>query len=112
MAMSGAYHDLIATAGKNAITHISLVNGSDTEVTDREEVTWSGPSGGNGKIELASAIEFAVGAGATVAGYKLWSAVSGGTEYGAGSVTSEAFSGAGTYTLLAGGASYILHSAS
>jgi hypothetical protein len=48
------------------------------------------------------ACAFDVPAGSTVAEVGYWSAVSGGTFYGSRAVTSESFTGQGTYTIAIG----------
>lgn len=113
MAVSGAYLDLIAAEGKASVTHISLVNGSGTEVSSREVASWTGPTSGDGKIYLTSNIEFSITGGDTVAGWKGWSAAESGTEYvNSTFASSESFTADGTYTLNAGtNETYIDHNA-
>lgn len=66
----------------------------------RTAVTWAAASGSvltaNGTLPV-----FNVESGDTVAFAGLWSAVSGGTFYGSGAVTSHTFANQGTYTLTA-----------
>ena len=113
MAVSGAYLDLIATAGKAAITHISLVNSGGTELAARQAASWTGPEAGDGKFYLTSDLEFSITAGETVAAWKGWSAAETGTEYVESALTPESFAGDGTYTLKAGtAATYIDHNVS
>lgn len=105
--MNQAYRDLLAAAGRLAITHLGLVNGSGAELTGgfpayvRQAVTWTLPS--DGVIRPTSDLTFPVPAGATVAGWRGYSAFSGGTDYEGADLTPEGYAGQGTYTLLAAG---------
>lgn len=105
MAMTEGYRNAIATHGAGLITHIGLVNGSGTELSGggyaRIAVTWTTASGG--VIRPNADLDFTVGAGATVAGWRGYTASSGGTNYGGGDLTSETFAGAGQYKLVASG---------
>lgn len=115
MPMNGAYLDAIAMHASSLITHIGLVDDVGTELSSasysRQAVTWTGPSGGDGEIRPDSDIEFSVESGDTVAGWRAYSASSGGTDYGGDSLTQVDFSNDGTYTLLAASTS-IDHNAS
>ncbi|MGI5162609.1 phage tail fiber protein [Microbispora sp. CA-102843] len=103
MAMTTAYLDAIAGAGRTAITHIGLVNGSGVELTGgsyaRKAITWTASS--SGTIKPNADLVFDVPSGATVAGWRGYSALTSGTNYGGADLTSQSFSSAGTYTLLA-----------
>jgi hypothetical protein len=103
MAMTTAYLDAIAGAGRTTVTHIGLVDGSGVEITGgsyaRKAVTWTASS--NGTIKPSADLTFDIPSGATVAGWRGYSAASAGTNYGGADLTSQAFSSAGTYTLLA-----------
>lgn len=63
----------------------------------RKAATWN--SAAAGALDNSNAPVFDVPSGATVAFVGYWSAVSAGTFYGSSAVTSESFSGQGTYTL-------------
>ncbi len=63
----------------------------------RQAITWNAAAASN-LDNLANPV-FPVPAGATVTHVGFWSASTAGTFYGSASVTSETFSGAGTYTL-------------
>jgi hypothetical protein len=106
MAMSDAYlTGVLATQGAAAITHIGLVDDVGAELTGgspayaRKAVTWTAPSGG--LIRPNADLEFDVPAGTTVGGWRGYSALTAGTDYGGEVLTNEAFAAQGTYTLLA-----------
>lgn len=64
----------------------------------RQAITWNAASSGD--LDNNANPVFPVPASTTVTHFGLWSAGTGGTFYGGGSLSaSEAFSGAGTYTL-------------
>lgn len=103
MAMSEGYRNALATHGASLITHIGLVNGSGTELSGgsyaRKAVTWGTASGGT--VRPTADLTFNVPAGATVAGWRGFSAASGGTNYGGADLTQETYTNAGEYKLLA-----------
>lgn len=101
--MDTSYLNATAQAGGALITHVGLVDGSGTEITGggyaRQAVAWTAPS--NGLIRPTTDETFSIPAGATVAGWRGFSASTGGTNYGGAALTPEAYANAGTYTLLA-----------
>lgn len=101
MPMNSTYLSAIASSGTGLITHIGLVNTGGTELSGggyaRQAVTWTGTATRSPNANLV----FTVGAGAEVAGWRGYSASSGGTDYGGATVTTRNFTNAGTYTLLA-----------
>jgi hypothetical protein len=103
MAMDTTYLNATADAGGALITHIGLVNASAVELSGggyaRQAVTWTAAS--NGLIRPSSDETFTVPAGAVVAGWRGFSASTGGTNYGGADLTQETYTNAGTYTLLA-----------
>ncbi|MEU8195246.1 hypothetical protein AB0C10_15845 [Microbispora amethystogenes] len=103
MAMNTAYLNLTAQAGGNAITYLGLVDDTGTEITGggyaRQAVTWTSPV--NGLIRPSADKVFAIPASATVAGWRGYSAASGGTDYGGKDLPQQPYATAGTYTLLA-----------
>lgn len=103
MAMSTAYLNATADAGGTLITHLGLVDGSGTEIAGgsyaRQAVSWTAAS--NGLIRPTADKTFNIPSGATVAGWRGYSASTSGTNYGGADLTSQAFATAGTYTLLA-----------
>jgi hypothetical protein len=107
MPMADSYLNLTATAGGAAITHIGLVNGSGTEVTGgspayaRKPVTWTTPTSPAGLIRPTTDLVFDIPAAGVVAGWRGFTALTGGTNHGGASMTSETFAGQGTFTLLA-----------
>lgn len=100
MAMNSAYLDLIANAGKAAVTHVSLGGGAtaigELGVT-RQAIDWGVTADGN--FSATNNPLFTVPAASTVTHVQFWSALTGGTLYGAKGVTSETFNGEGTYTV-------------
>ncbi|MEV1199467.1 phage tail fiber protein [Microbispora rosea] len=103
MAMTTAYLDAIAAAGRTTVTHIGLVNGSGVEISGgsyaRKAVTWTTSS--SGTIRPNADLTFDIPSGSTVAGWRGFSASTSGTNYGGADLTSQNFASAGTYTLLA-----------
>lgn len=110
MAMATDYLNLIATHGASKITHIGLVNGSGVELSGgdyaRLPVTWTTASGGT--IRPSADLTFQVPASATVAGWRGFTALTAGTNYGGGDLTAESYTNAGEYKLIASGTG-ILH---
>ena len=110
MAMTEEYRNAIANYGANLITHIGLVDGSGVELSGgsytRKAVTWTTAS--NGTIRPSADLVFDVPAGATVAGWRGFSAATGGTNYGGGALPQESFPNAAEYKLIASGTG-ILH---
>jgi hypothetical protein len=66
----------------------------------RKSVTWAAASAG--ALTSTNAQVFDVPAGTTIAYVGLWSASTAGTFYGHVTITSESFTGQGTYTIAAG----------
>lgn len=114
MAMGTAYLNPLREEGQSLITHIGLVDDTDTELTGgspayaRQAVTWTDPSDGVSRPNAN--LTFNVPAGASVAGWRGYSASSAGTDYGGADLTQEDYTGQGTYTLLAASTS-ITHTA-
>ena len=106
MAMNDSYLNLLGTYGGTQITHIGLVNGSGVEISGgtpsytRLAVSWTAVS--NGMIRPTVNKTFDIPAGATVAGWRGYTAASGGTDHGGAALTAEGpYGSQGTYTLLA-----------
>lgn len=98
MAMNSDYLDLIADAGKAAVTHVSLGSGASTELAvTRQAITWGGTT--DGDFSSTNEPTFTVPGGSTVTHVQFWSAATNGTLYGASPVTNETFTGEGTYTV-------------
>lgn len=100
--MNGTYLDAVATHAASLITHIGLVNSVGGEVGDgRKAVTWTGPTGGDGLIRPSADLVFNMTSGQDVAGWRGFSALTAGTDYGGAALTPVSFSNDGTYTLQA-----------
>ncbi len=103
--MNADYRNAIATYGGTLITHIGLVDNTDTELIGgtpayaRKPVSWEAAD--DGFIQIASSLLFDIPAGANVSGWRGYSALTNGTEYGGKALTQEIFTGQGTYALLA-----------
>lgn len=112
--MKSTYATLVRNAGKAAVTHIGLVNGSGVELSGgsyaRIAEAWADDNvtPNNGRIRLAADRVFQVPAGSTVAGWRGYTALTLGTEHGGAALPSEAFTNAGEYRLLAA-STYIDH---
>jgi len=100
--MDSTYTDAIATHGGSLITHLGLVDDTGTELTGggyaRVATTWTTVSGG--LIRPNADKVFTVPSGATVAGWRGYSASTAGTNYGGAALTEQSFATAGEYTLL------------
>lgn len=113
MPMTDAYLDALRDHGQSLITHIGLVDASGVELSGggyaRVAVTWTDETS---SVSRPSAnLVFTTETGDVVAGWRGFSASTGGTNYGGASVTQRTYSNAGTYTLLAASTS-IDHNAS
>ena len=99
--MNTAYRDAIATHGASLITHIEIVDGSGNPTSSaRQPVTWT--TAADGLIRPDANITFAGTAEAAAAGWRGYSALSGGTAYGgADFAAASQFSLSGQFTLLA-----------
>jgi hypothetical protein len=102
--MSVTYRNLIAYAGGLLITHIGLVDDEGVELSGgdpayaRQAVTWADPSGGT--IRPNADLTFDVPAGTIVAGWRGFSALTEGIDYGGEPLVEEAFTNQGQYKLL------------
>ena len=107
MPMSAAYRNAIRDHGQSIITHIGLVNNSGVEISGggyaRLPVTWVDDT--DGVSRPSGNLAFTVGTGAEVGGWRGFSALSAGTNYGGADypvgAERKTFSNPGTYTLLA-----------
>lgn len=99
MSMSVEYLNAIANHGRELITHIGLVNESGAAVGARTPVTWAAVD--SGVIRPTGNLIFDVPAGTTVAGWRGYSALTAGTDYGGKAVTPRPFPVAGQYKLRA-----------
>lgn len=102
MAMNTAFLDALALHADTLITHIALFDGA-AEITGgspayaRQAVTWTAPS--SGLIRPTGDLTFNIPAGATVDGWRGFTALSGGTDYGGEALTAEVYAGQGEYVL-------------
>lgn len=103
MAMSEGYRNAIATHGASLIKHIGLVDQNGTELSGggyaRKAVTWTTAAGGI--IRPNADLEFDVAQGKKVKGWRGFSALTAGTDYGGEALTEVTFEVAGKYRLLA-----------
>lgn len=102
MAMLTAYFNGVANYGGNTlINYIGLVNATGTEISGgsyaRKAVTWGSASGGT--IRPTADLTFDIPSGVTVGGWRGFSALTAGTNYGGASLTNESFASAGQYIL-------------
>ena len=101
MAASAAFLGALAAAGAPLITHVGLVNASGVELAGgsyaRKPVTATA-TGPDVRVS-AGDVTFDVPAGGVVAGWRAFSALSAGTNYGGGDLTPETYTGAGQYVL-------------
>lgn len=103
--MNATFRNALRTEGKSLITHIGLVNAGGTELTGgspayaRQAVTWA--DGADGVMVPNANLVFDIPAAGVVAGWRGYSALTVGTDYGGGGVTQETYGAQGEYTLLA-----------
>lgn len=113
MPMSSTYLNAVRDAGQALITHIGLVDAGGTELSGggyaRQTVTWT--DDGDGISRPSADRVFTTEAGDVVAGWRGFSALTSGSNYGGGTLSTVTFGNAGTYTLLAASTS-INHTAS
>jgi hypothetical protein len=104
--MTAAFHNLLRAEAIAKATHVGLVDETGTELTggspaySRLEEAWV-TTGGDGIMNLAANRVFNVPSGVTVGGWRAYSLVSGGVNYGGKDLVNEEFTAQGTYTLLA-----------
>lgn len=103
MPMLDNYLNATANSGAALITHVGLVNGSGVEIASagyaRQAVTWTAASAG--LVRPTTDEVFSMTTGDVVAGWRGYSALTAGTDYGGAALTSVTFSNNGTYTLQA-----------
>lgn len=105
--MNNTYLDIVAAAGAAVISHIGLVDQDGNELAGgspayaRQAVFWNAPIAGF--VQPAADLDFNVPGGVIVAGWRGYSAVDSGTDYGGADLTPESYSGQGTYKLFAAG---------
>ena len=103
--MTEGYRNLIAAYGGSKITHIGLVDGTGAELSGspytRKAITWTAPN--DGTISPDEDLIFDIPGGATVAGWRGFSAATGGTNYGGEDLPAETYNKDGQYKLVAEG---------
>lgn len=103
--MNELYRDVVAQAGATAITYIGLVDADGIEIAggdppyERKKAYWTAPD--DGKIQLVADLEFDVPAGSVVKGWRGFSALTEGTDYGGADVRLRTFATQGKFILFA-----------
>jgi hypothetical protein len=101
--MNTSYLNAIRDHGQSLITHIGLVNSTGVELAGggyaRQAVTWTDAE--DGLSRPSADLVFTTEAGDEVAGWRGFSAVSAGVDYGGATFTAVTYSNPGTFTLLA-----------
>lgn len=104
--MNASYRNAIATHGATLLTHIGLVNNLGVELSGgtpayaRRAVAWTAPS--NGIMRPTLDLVFDIPAGAIVAGWRAYTAITGGTDHGGAALTATpSYPQQGQYRLLA-----------
>ena len=104
MAMTEAFRNLMLEEGSSYITHIGMFS-SASEISGgspayaRQEITWAAAS--TGAIRPSADLTFDIPSSTTVDGWRGFTALTSGTNYGGADLTAEAFAGQGEYKLLA-----------
>jgi hypothetical protein len=102
--MSSDYRSAIADYGAGLINYIGLVDNTGTEITGgdpayaRKVPSWSAAV--DGVADLAADIDFDV-PGTTISGWRGYSALTGGTNYGGKNFSTKSTVGQGVFTLRA-----------
>lgn len=106
--MTDGYRDAIANHGASLITHIGLVDNTATELSGgdpayaRLAVPWTtAPTSGVGIVRPSADLMFDIPAAANVSGWRGYSAVTAGTNYGGKALDREEFAKQGQYRLQA-----------
>lgn len=104
--MDATYLNAIRDHGQSLITHVGLIDDTGAELTSgdyaRQPCTWT--DDGDGISRLGGDEAFATTAGDVVAGWRGYSALTGGINYGGADYTGTAiktYANNGTYTLAA-----------
>lgn len=102
MPMSAAYLNAIANHGAGLVTHVGLVNALGVELSGggyaRLPASWVGAGA---EKSLSANRLFSVAAGAQVAGWRGYSALTGGADFGGADLVQRNYTNPGTYELLA-----------
>lgn len=95
MALNEDFFNTLPVSG-NPITHIALVDDTNTQIGARQAVTWNLSD----QIQRPSDhLVFEIPPGTTVSGWQGYSASSGGTAYGVIEMADDVFNNGGTFTL-------------
>lgn len=101
--MNATYRNAIGDHGATLVTHIALFTEVGAEITGgtyaRLAVTWVASA--DGIIRPTANLTFNIPTGVTVGGWRGFSALTAGTNYGGKDLTNQAYPTGGTYTLLA-----------
>lgn len=103
--MTSPYRQALALAGSELITYIGLLNDEGVELKGgtpayrRQPATWAPPV--DGRVLLETDLVFDVPPGTVIGGWRGYSGVSGGINYGGSDLMPEAYLGQGHYRLLA-----------
>lgn len=106
MPMTVTFRNAMLTSGAALITHIGLMDGG-TELSGgspayaRKSVTWGTAS--NGVIRPTTDLTFDIPANKTVTSWAGFTALTGGTNHGGGTLVYESFAAQGQYKLIASG---------
>lgn len=107
MPASAAFLNAAAAGGVAAVTHIGLVDETGTPLAGaRQAVTWE--ADGTGVQRPTVDETFAIAAGEIVGGWRGYSALAAGTDYGGDDLPNESYTGAGTYALKGAETGYTL----
>jgi len=96
---AAAVYQSLHTADPTTVGNLEVVGGSPAYA--RKLIDWAVAASGALTNEVTPLV-FDIPAGTTVAWAGYWSALSGGTYYGARQLTSETYAGQGTYTVAVG----------
>ena len=100
MGMTAAYTTAIAAHGASLVTHFGLVDETGTELTGGTYARIANtPTATTGTWRPSTDLTFEVPAGVTVGGWRAYSALTAGTNYGGEDLTQEAYAAAGQYVL-------------
>lgn len=103
--MDDTYNNAIRDHGQTLITHLGLVDNAGTELSGgspayaRLPVTWV--TDASGSMGPNADLTFDIPAGADVSGWRGYSALTGGIDYGGAALTREDYAAQGQYKLVA-----------
>jgi hypothetical protein len=107
MTASTALRTSVATHITTVVTHIGLVDAGGNELTGGTYARLPAAMVVAAQMARPAAnLNFSVPAGSTVGGWRGYSALSGGTDWGGDDLVQESYTADGTYTLLAASTGY------